>query len=64
MSTPPSPTMWQELQLMVCNSESLGSKYSILPSSTRSAVASTPGTAGGASGIGSKVDLAFSRRLS
>ena len=53
MSTPPRPTRWQELQLIVWDSDRRGSKYSILPSSTRSGVASTPSSTGGVIGIGS-----------
>src|SRR5690348_5050058 len=46
------PIMWQELQLMAWLSESRGSKYSILPSTTLAGLAGLSGSAGGASGSG------------
>jgi hypothetical protein len=64
MSTPPSPTMRQEWQLMVCDSESRVSKYSILRSSIRSGVACRPGSSGGCSGMGSNREGAVSSRSS
>ena len=52
-STPPSPMLWQELQLIAWLADSRGSKYSMVPSSTLAGVAALPGSAGGAAGIGS-----------
>jgi hypothetical protein len=46
------PTIWHELQLMAWLSDSRGSKYSILPSSTLAGVAALPGSGGALAGIG------------
>ena len=63
-STPPSPTLWQELQLIAWLAESLGSKYSMFPSSTFAGVAGLPGSAGGMVGIGLNCACAAVIRLS
>ena len=63
-STPPSPMLWQELQLIAWLAESRGSKYSMAPSSTFAGVAGLPGNAGGAVGIGLNRALAAVIRLS
>src|SRR5512135_2584106 len=47
-SAPPSPMLWQELQLMAWLADSRGSKYSILPNSIFAGVDALPGSSGGA----------------
>src|SRR6516162_3019162 len=46
VSAPPSPRLWQELQLMIWLADSRGSKKSIFPSSTLAGVAGLPGQLG------------------
>ena len=48
--------LWQELQLIAWLAESLGSKYSILPSSAFAGVVGFPGNAGGEAGMGLNSD--------
>ena len=57
-STPPSPRLWQVLQLISQLAESRGSKNSIFPSLTLAGVAGLPSSSGAVAGTGWNIPTA------